>query len=129
VTRPQLAWSTNFDGGSLGGSDQAAVVKAYGGKMSDSNGELQLTERKREALTSLHLLETSGLVWLAVHGSLCLALRHPGFTGEARDMVLNFTKTLGQALVDCGALTEQDLALVEQVEQQENPHGFTEERC
>lgn len=44
---------------------------------------------------------------LAVHGALCLALRHPGFRGMSRPFVVAFTKSLGEYLVHAGALTPE----------------------
>jgi hypothetical protein len=58
--------------------------------------------------------------WLSVHGYLCLALRHPGIpAGPARELVEDFVKKLGRVCVATGLLTELELRLAENVEQEE----------
>lgn len=56
---------------------------------------------------------------MAVHGSLCLALRHPQNRGAARPLVVAFTKSLGEWLVHCGALTPEQLVEAQQLEAEE----------
>lgn len=56
---------------------------------------------------------------LAVHGALCLALRHPGFKGMSRPFVVAFTKLLGEWLVRSGALTPELLKEAEKLEAEE----------
>ncbi len=55
------------------------------------------------------LIKVNVLTLLAVHGNLCLALRHPQNLGESRDLVLNFCKQIGEELVLLGALTPEQL--------------------
>jgi hypothetical protein len=59
-------------------------------------------------------------VALAMHGYLCLALRHPG-TRELknRPMAVRAVKRLGQLMVATGALTREELAALEQLEAEE----------
>jgi hypothetical protein len=59
-------------------------------------------------------------VALAMHGYLCLALRHPD-TRELgnRPMAVRAVKRLGQLMVAVGALTAEELAVIERVEAEE----------
>lgn len=73
------------------------------------------------------LLEVDLLTLMAIHGYLCLGLRHPGASpGDTRNLVLRFVESAGSNLVRGGLLTRAELALVHRVERQENPHGFPE---
>ncbi len=54
-----------------------------------------------------------------MHGALCLALRHPQFTGPSRSLVVSITKQLGKYLVDEELLTPQQLAAAQQLEAEE----------
>lgn len=76
---------------------------------------------KRTALTEVHRVETNGLVWMAVHGTVCLGLRHPSHTGASRALVLGFVHELGERLVEWGVLTPAEFAVVNRVEQEEQP--------
>jgi hypothetical protein len=59
-------------------------------------------------------------VALAMHGHLCLALRHPGTRDtESRPMVVRAVKRLGQLFVEQGALTSDELAAIERLEAEE----------
>src|SRR5919109_563783 len=59
-------------------------------------------------------------VALAMHGHLCLALRHPGTREhESRPMAVRAVKRLGQLMVHVGALTAEELAAIEQIEAEE----------
>ena len=62
---------------------------------------------------------TNTLTAMAVHGALCLALRHPQFKGQSRQMVVEFTKSLGEWLVTAGALTPEQLRSAERLEARE----------
>jgi hypothetical protein len=77
----------------------------------------------RDALLAPFSVETSGLVWMSVHGAICLALRHPLYKGPSRQLVLNFVRSLGEKLVAEGVLTPQELQEVTRTEQEESPHG------
>jgi hypothetical protein len=81
------------------------------------------TAAQRIALTEPHSIEVNGLMWMAIHGTLCLGLRHPAYTGPSRLLVKSFVEELGRKLTDWGVLTDDELALVEKTEQQESPHG------
>ena len=50
------------------------------------------------------------IVWVAVHGNLQLALRHPMNFGASRPMVQQFIQQLGIWLVEKGMLTPEILA-------------------
>ena len=62
------------------------------------------------------------LTWMAVHGVLCLGLRHPEMNGPSRRIVEDFVRQLGQALVANGLLTAQELREAEHLERQQS-HG------
>ena len=62
--------------------------------------------------------------WMAIHGNLCLALRHPGNRGPSRIRVISFTKQLGQFLVESGAITEQELKAAQNLEAEEGSKEF-----
>lgn len=42
---------------------------------------------------------------LAIHGSLCLALRHPENAGQSRELVEDAVRKFGGMLVEIGAMT------------------------
>lgn len=56
---------------------------------------------------------------MAMHGALCLALRHPQFRGPSRELVVSTVKQLGKYLVDNGILTANQLAAAESLEVKE----------
>ena len=64
-------------------------------------------------------MTTNLAVWLAVHGNLCLALRHPRNIGASRPFVIKFVKHLGKKLVEWGAITEEQLQSAERLEIEE----------
>jgi hypothetical protein len=64
-------------------------------------------------------LHANYLTLMAVHGSLCLALRHPNFRGKSRQIVVEFTKSLGEWLVHAGALTPEQLRSAQRLEARE----------
>jgi len=72
-----------------------------------------------EALLGVKGIRATGLAWMAVHGNLCLALRHPENVGEARDLVVDFVKRLGRLLVEWGVMTEEQIRYTERVEADE----------
>ena len=63
-----------------------------------------------------------GLHLIAVHGACCLALRHPAFTGPLRKLVLEFIEAAEWKLKQIGAINEEDIKEIHQVEQEESPH-------
>jgi hypothetical protein len=67
---------------------------------------------------------TNLLTWLAIHGNLCLALRHPQNRGPSRQYVTNFTKNLGKKLVEWEVITEQQLEATEKLEMEEGSTDF-----
>lgn len=66
-------------------------------------------------------IETTLFVWLAVHGNLCLGLRHPSNLGPSRRYIEQFVKQLGARLVQEGFLTAEELQHAEHLERQEAP--------
>jgi hypothetical protein len=69
-----------------------------------------------EELLQLQTVEESLFVWMAVHGYLCLGLRHPGAQGSSRAYVEDFARKLGRILVERGILTGAELAEAERLE-------------
>jgi len=82
------------------------------------------TVAQRAAMTEEYSIGSPGLVWMAVHGTLCLGLRHPAYGGPSRAFVENFVRALGDCLVEWGCLTPEELAFVQRVEQDESPNGW-----
>jgi hypothetical protein len=64
-------------------------------------------------------INTNILQSMAVHGALCLALRHPQYKGSSRKLVVEFTQSLGEWLVGAGALTPEQLVSALQLEAEE----------
>jgi hypothetical protein len=63
-----------------------------------------------------------GLSLMAIHGACCLALRHPGWTGPSRKLVLDFVDKAEKSLKEIGAFNDEDIELIHRVEQEEIPH-------
>jgi len=80
-------------------------------------------EAQRQVTTEA-TVTTNLLTWLAIHGNLCLALRHPKNSGPTRQYIIKFVKELGQKLVEWKVITPQELQAAEHLEQEESPHGF-----
>jgi hypothetical protein len=67
-------------------------------------------------------MRTDLLSWMAVHGNLCLALRHPANDGLSRDLVRQFRDRLGRMLVEAGMLTREQLLEATALEREMSPH-------
>lgn len=66
----------------------------------------------------------TALTWMAIHGYLCLGLRHPGTQGAGHPshaMVRDFVEQLGEHLVDIGLMTADEVSMVQRVEAEEQP--------
>jgi hypothetical protein len=61
------------------------------------------------------------LDWMAVHGNLCLALRHPQNQGETRALIVSMIHKLGTLLVDEGILTADEMNRATRIEHE---HGL-----
>ena len=61
-------------------------------------------------------LQATADIWLAVHGNLCLSLRHPRNTGPSRKMVEHMVYAIEQALLVAGVLDQTDIDEVHGVE-------------
>jgi len=86
-----------------------------------AKADLQILKKK--AAISVPLI-----TWVAIHGNLCLALRHPENVGDLRKLVLNFVKELGQFLVRCKVYTKSQLEAIEKVEIEEGSIDFADKR-
>ncbi|KPQ44774.1 MAG: hypothetical protein MPEBLZ_00660, partial [Candidatus Methanoperedens nitroreducens] len=70
-------------------------------------------------------LNISPLDLMALHGFLCLALRHPGVKDHSRrPAMIQLVKNLGQKLVKIGALTSQQIQECENTEAEEGSIDF-----
>lgn len=72
-------------------------------------------------------LELPVLSLLALHGSVCLALRHPQNTGASRKTMVEFVKRAGRYLVDLGAITPAELIEAHRIEQEEGSEDIVGE--
>lgn len=70
---------------------------------------------------------SDGLTWVAVHGNLLLALRHPDNKGASRKLVIQFTKRLGEILEQEGAVTPNILRHTYRLEAEAGNKEFTQE--
>ena len=77
------------------------------------------SEKVEEPIT----ITRRALDWLAVHGNVCLGLRHPNNIGPSRAMVEKFLADLEAELLACGLLSPADIAEIHQLERQESPFG------
>jgi hypothetical protein len=67
--------------------------------------QIDLVKGQRESAT----VESSLLDWVAVHGCMCLGLRHSDSFGPGRELMLQFLERLDVLLVERGMLTQADL--------------------
>lgn len=74
--------------------------------------DIRKAHARAEVIATLH-------EWMAVHGNLCLALRHPENTGPSRALIVGMIHRIGKILVEGGALTEEELNFATRVEQEE----------
>lgn len=72
----------------------------------------------KEVANKTHLIEASFLHWMAVHGSLCLAMRHPQYTGSSRELVLEMVETIEVIFLKEG-MPKAELDYIHKVEQKE----------
>jgi hypothetical protein len=75
----------------------------------------------RELLEARVSIELSLLDMLVLHGCLCLALRHPAYTGASRAWAEVLRDYFGEALVDAAVLTPEQLAEANALEVKEAP--------
>ncbi len=71
--------------------------------------------------TTAMALDVTALELLALHGQLCLALRHPGNTGASRAVAEAWVESIEALLVDAGALTPALVTVIHQVEADAQP--------
>jgi len=95
--------------------------KVYERKKKSYDAARRLADQKGDIL-QMELVFPLNISWiglLAMHGALCLALRHPQFKGPSRQLVASSVKQMGKYLVDNGILTPEQLAEAEQLEVKE----------
>lgn len=85
--------------------------------------KMTMTPEKIKSLQTAQEIIAQRSLWLTVHGALCLALRHPHFTGPSREEIKSFVASLGKGLVDWGILSPDELELVNKTEAENSPHG------
>lgn len=71
---------------------------------------------------------SNGITWTAIHGNLCLALRHPDNKGPSRELIIKFVKKLGEVLEQEGAVTPNILRRVYRLEAEAGTKEFAQER-
>jgi len=81
-------------------------------------------EKDTRAWEEIIELRMSALHLLAVHGNVCLGLRHPTNTGPNRKLALEFLGYSEQKLKSAGLINDEDIENIHKVEQEESPHGF-----
>jgi hypothetical protein len=64
-------------------------------------------------------LELPALQLMAVHGAICLGLRHPNLKAPSRAIILEFVAATESAMVHCGLISQKHVALIHKVEQEE----------
>ena len=84
-----------------------------------------LTPKQRSLLRTEQPVIAARVTWLAVHGAICLALRHPQMTGPSRVILQQFAATLGAGFVEWGILTPRELDLIQRTEELETEAGGT----
>ncbi|HEY1723994.1 MAG TPA: hypothetical protein VGF89_01120 [Steroidobacteraceae bacterium] len=78
-----------------------------------------LAPDKVQALQKSASLELPLLAWLAIHGNVCLGLRHPMNRGPSRAVTLEALKGIGSVLVDHGVLLREQLEAAERLEREQ----------
>ena len=81
-------------------------------------------EKDNRAWEEIIELRMSALHLLAVHGNVCLGLRHPTNTGFNRKLAMVFLGYAEQKLKSAGLINDEDIENIHKVEQEESPHGF-----
>jgi len=54
--------------------------------------------------------------WMAIHGALCLALRHPEMGASVREVLLECVAKLEALFLGTGLLTPEEIAEIHRVE-------------
>lgn len=93
------------------GAEHWSSDKVYQRKKKSYDAARRLADQKGDILQMEQTfpLQISWIGLMAMHGALCLALRHPQFKGQSRQLVVSATKQLGKYLVDNGILTPEQL--------------------
>jgi hypothetical protein len=71
-----------------------------------------------DKLREVVAVELPMLGWLAIHGNLCLALRHPQNAGESRGQVLTAVRLLSTLIVEQGIMSQTEMDHALRVERQ-----------
>lgn len=92
-------------------------------KITDEEIKEALQELNASKFEARFQFELTGLQLLAVHGSCCLALRHPDFNGPSRSLVLKFTEKAEEIMVREGLMPRHHLEIIHAVEAEETEHN------
>ncbi len=91
--------------------------KVYDRKKKSYDAARRLVDQKGDILQMEQVfpLKISWLGLMAMHGSLCLALRHPKFKGDSRQLVVCITRQIGKYLVENGICSTE---IIEEAEKE-----------
>jgi hypothetical protein len=101
----------------LAGVDEAIAA----GPLFPGHGELSIEEQARLLLEPIGALELTPALALALHGNLCLALRHPENHGHSRALVEQLVEDLEALLEGAGVLNAEQLLAIHRVEAEAAP--------
>ena len=73
-------------------------------------------------LSEIIELQISAVHLLAVHGNVCLGLRHPKNIGPNRQFALEFINYTESKLKEAGIIDDEDIKIIHMIEFQESPH-------
>jgi hypothetical protein len=80
--------------------------------------------KDKEKLCEIIELQMSAFHLLAIHGNVCLGLRHPKNTGPNRQLAIEFINYAESKLKAAGIINDKDIKRIHKLEQKESPHGF-----
>ncbi len=63
-------------------------------------------------------VELPMITWLAIHGNLCLALRHPNNAGPSRLKIIEAIQVLSGIIIAAGVMTQQEMDEANKFERQ-----------
>ena len=78
--------------------------------------------KDKEKLCEIIELQMSAFHLLAVHGNVCMGLRHPNDIGPNRQLAIEFLNYAEAKLKAAGIINDKDIKRIHKVEFQESPH-------
>ena len=88
-------------------------------KISDEEIECAQKELDGSRLGDMVDFKISLLQLMAVHGAICLGLRHPQMKGPSRAIILQFVKTAEDKFVESGLMKPEHIRIIHAVEEEE----------